>query len=533
MIFGERRRRPRDARSSRSVSRSVPSASTEPLATQAPAVARNVLSGYVPILAFALSGLVLTPLLIKALGPTEYGVWAIALGVLGFFGLLDAGIGTAVVTRVAHSLPDDRGVGSVTRTASAIYVGLAALLVAIAVPLAWSAPSLFHADGHEGAARLTFLVLAVGQVAALMLCVPAGALQGAGYFGLSARRGALITIATSASQAAAAILTHNLAIVALVTALSGFGTLAYVHRLAWRRVPGYTLSPRRPSPTVARGLVKLGSRNAIIFVAGAVGYGSDVVIVGIIVGARGAATYAIASRAAGFSRTLATRVADALSGSYATLSARNETRRAWGLYLRAVSVSLTILLPLAFVLVAFGRSLLEDWVGGSGRAAYPILVVLATMSVVQLAGHHAFILITGLEKSHLLTRISVVSAVLNLVLSVLLTVMLGPIGVAYGSLITALLIDLVILPRIAAKACATSAGELVGPFRRLWLPLVLQVAAYAVLVGLHQNHGYQAVAGAAVSVAIFFGGCLVVADMRSEIGHTASALWNRSARRRG
>ncbi|MGA1840519.1 MAG: oligosaccharide flippase family protein [bacterium] len=48
--------------------------------------------------------LLFTPYFVKILGPEQYGLWAISISVLGFAGMLDWGIGTAVTKYVSHYL---------------------------------------------------------------------------------------------------------------------------------------------------------------------------------------------------------------------------------------------------------------------------------------------------------------------------------------------------------------------------------------------------------------------------------------------
>ena len=43
-----------------------------------------------------MSGLVVTPIIVDALGTEQFGIWALIGSILGFIGLLDFGIGPSV-----------------------------------------------------------------------------------------------------------------------------------------------------------------------------------------------------------------------------------------------------------------------------------------------------------------------------------------------------------------------------------------------------------------------------------------------------
>jgi O-antigen/teichoic acid export membrane protein len=66
-------------------------------------VSRNVITRYLSIGLDGLIGLLLLPFTIAHLGPSEYGLWALATSVTWFFGVLDLGYGGALARFVGQS----------------------------------------------------------------------------------------------------------------------------------------------------------------------------------------------------------------------------------------------------------------------------------------------------------------------------------------------------------------------------------------------------------------------------------------------
>ena len=63
---------------------------------------RNVVLIYGVYAATLVSGLVVTPIILGALGTEQFGIWALIGSILGFIGLLDFGIGPSVIRFAAE-----------------------------------------------------------------------------------------------------------------------------------------------------------------------------------------------------------------------------------------------------------------------------------------------------------------------------------------------------------------------------------------------------------------------------------------------
>ncbi|MGA1864955.1 MAG: MATE family efflux transporter [bacterium] len=78
------------------------------------------MTGFVLSLLFML---LLTPYFVKVLGPEKYGLWAISISMLGFAGMLDWGIGTAVTKYISQylSLGDSQRLAECVLASTVIY----------------------------------------------------------------------------------------------------------------------------------------------------------------------------------------------------------------------------------------------------------------------------------------------------------------------------------------------------------------------------------------------------------------------------
>jgi O-antigen/teichoic acid export membrane protein len=108
--------------------------------------------------------------------------------------------------------------------------------------------------------------------------------------------------------------------------------------------------------------------------------------------------------------------------------------------LRATRFNTLLNAVLAALIIAYGESILRVWVGNSyAQLAYPVLIVLTITQVIRLAasGYSIALMATGHQNSAIWP--AVVEAVVNLAASLWAVTRFGPLGVAYGSLVGAML----------------------------------------------------------------------------------------------
>ena len=61
-----------------------------------PSLKVNALSNWVSLGVNVIIGFVLTPFIIRSLGKTGYGIWTLVCSFVGYYGLLNLGVGSAI-----------------------------------------------------------------------------------------------------------------------------------------------------------------------------------------------------------------------------------------------------------------------------------------------------------------------------------------------------------------------------------------------------------------------------------------------------
>jgi O-antigen/teichoic acid export membrane protein len=126
-----------------------------------PSLKRNALSNFGALAVNVVVGFFLTPAMLNYLGEKRLGIWTLASSLVGYFGLLEFGVGSAVFRYVPlfHGKGDRHRLSSVVSTSLAFYTGLSLLVVLCTQVLAYPI-ARFFGGGPEVAGLLRIVGLA-------------------------------------------------------------------------------------------------------------------------------------------------------------------------------------------------------------------------------------------------------------------------------------------------------------------------------------------------------------------------------------
>jgi O-antigen/teichoic acid export membrane protein len=144
--------------------------------------------------------------------------------------------------------------------------------------------------------------------------------------------------------------------------------------------------------------------------------------------------FGIASRLVEFAKALLRTATNTLTPAISSFEAAGDTAGIHRLFLRGTRWVLYLILPVHLGLIVFGRPFLTIWMGDARYAdrCYPPLVILsATLSLV-VAQSVASRVLYGTGRLRGFARMALVEAIANVVLSVLLCVHFGLVGLAIG-----------------------------------------------------------------------------------------------------
>jgi O-antigen/teichoic acid export membrane protein len=433
---------------------------------------RGVYASYLNFVASIAIAFVLTPVILRALGSTNFGLWTIFSAVNSYLLLADLGLGTSVMKYAAEysAKAQSQTFNELLSAVLFLFVGLSLMLVLAAVGLASFLPSWFNVDPADaGNIRASFLLIVASAGLALISSVLANVIGGHHRVDMAKILGTVLVAINAiltlvAVRAGLGLL--GLAVAAALTGLTAiviYGT--YIRHSGW----GVRLRPRANLAVLNR-VWPYSLRTLGLGLTSRILYQTDSIVIGIFLGAAAVTPYAIAYKLC-FTATYAfSQISSAMFPTFARLDALHRHDELAAMFVVVTRLSVGIMMPIAVVLALFGRSFIEMWVGTAGVPALSVLLLLVAMDFVHAAATPAAVVLQGIGRNKGFIWSETVNAVLNLSLSIVLVKRIGVAGVVLGTLLAHLSTSAWVVPLLACRSVGLSGFMFV---RRALLPPLL------------------------------------------------------------
>jgi O-antigen/teichoic acid export membrane protein len=443
---------------------------------------RNIAGTWLGIGADAITGFLLTRIVLHAVGDASFGLWVLVSGLLGYYGLLDLGTRNAVIRFVArHDAQNDHeSLSRVVSTALATYVVVGISVMLLAVVFAWRLEHLFtFQNAHELLdGRRLVLILGAGAAIGFPLSAFGGVLEGMQQF----VRIGVVQAASSITRTLVVVVFLRLgygivavgALTVLFNVAAGIVNAAYVHR----HLPRVKLSFHGVRRETLATLAGFGVVTFWVSIANRLRFESDSLVIGNVIGLQMVAVFAIGAKIVAYS----TEVVSAMAGVFTPILSHADAVGDDSLLTRMTFTgnyyASLLAFPITVVLLFFGKLLIALWVGAQYALSYSVLaIVVVPMAVyVSQSGSTRMLYGRGLHKS--LAKLLLLEGVANFVLSIVLARRFGILGVAWGTAIPLLATSLVALPWLSCRSLDVSVGDY---WKSAQLPALVMVTPLVVL----------------------------------------------------
>ncbi len=398
-------------------------------------------------------GVFLMPFIIHTLGDRIYGYWVLVAAFLGYYGLLDLGIVTAVQYRVARSI-GERNEKEINRSVSTAFVmfGLVGLLIfAITIVAAFLSPRIIKDATEAALLSKVLLIMGIGFAAGFPCRAFLGALSAELRFDLISGlniagtlvRAALIVILLKAG--------HGIVALALVTmALELSNHLAHYVLLKLVR-PSFRLSIKSASRKVMKDLFGYSVFTFIAKIADQIRFNMDAFIIGAFLGVGMITHYAIAKRLTMYFRNLIISLMGGIGPMFSQQLGRQDEDAMRRTFVTGTKLSTIFSMCVGLCLLVYGKPFIAAWMGVDYIDAYVPLFLLIIGTTVDLAQAPSVGFLYGIARHKFYAYCNSVEAVLNLSLSLLLVSKYKMLGIALGYAIPMIVMRLFVQPFYVCK----------------------------------------------------------------------------------
>lgn len=348
----------------------------------------NVLWTWAGVIANIVVGLLLSPYVIRKLGPEGYGLWALLFSLVGYYGLMDLGFRSALIFYSAHfrARNESRSITELVNTVLFFYTLAALPLILLALVLARNAARVFRVSpAYVDDFSLLIVLLAASWVCGVN--VFSACLEGFQSFKISSR----IFIATTALRAIGsfALLASGFGLLALGLNYIAIQVLSLIAcYIAFRRVfPELRLTPAAIRFRLLKQVAGYGIHTFVASIGSQFLAQGPVLVIGMLQPVAHVGYFSLPSRLLSYAGELIARAASVTASRATELAAQDRKAAVYSLALYANRYCFLLFMPLTVFLLLYGRELILRWIGPEfALYSAPLLPVLTVGVSVTLAG---------------------------------------------------------------------------------------------------------------------------------------------------
>ncbi len=440
------------------------------------------------------TGLVLMPYILHTIGDETYGLWVFLNSIAGYSSLLYLGFGETVSRYVAthHARKEFDRMNQTVNVIFAIFAGMAAVTMVVAGVVAWLAPWLHDWEGELiFEIRAVIVILGLNIAVGLVGSVFGGVLEGIQRFDLDGGLqfvccGIRLGLTFGFLQGEYGLLTLAL----IYFAITLFENLANVV-LAFRLLPELSIRPRYFDRPVLReccsfSLFAFLNTAAILLINA-----TDTIVIGLIFGAKAIVPYYLAARLCQFIAMPIQAIGTISMPRAGELHAQTEYSSLQQLVLRGITFAFVLSMGAFIGAGFFGTHAFETWVGPGYESSHVILLVLLGSRIIANPMGVMRQVLFGMGHVRFPALVHVAEAVANIVLSLILLHPLGLLGIALGTAIPTIVVELFVLLPYGMNKLGIDLGRLVRtalapmlfPLVALWLYSFVVTSTFVIPAG--------------------------------------------------
>ena len=430
----------------------------------------NILSSWGSYVGRILIAFFFIPYITLKLGETRYGVWVILFQIVNYLSLLDLGLERALTRYLSKYVASDdfSRVNGLIGVTSRIYLGLGLLVAAGAVTLSIFSLDYFGIESVELLADARSALIIIGLfLACRFWLLPIGgnlhSFQRADIANLFALIEELLR-----ALLLAYLLYQGYGLTSLATGILGLSVVRQVGSALWlkRRYPQLSFSIKGGTEELKGKLFHYSRYSFGITLTSLILYGSDSVILGLLLSSAAAGIYAPAAQLLLYARQIVNAAATVITPAVSRLEQIADWDGIRDLYLMSLKFSLYLSVTAAVGITVFAHSFVDLWLEPGFQEAGKVMFVLSLGSLFFIAQIIGNSILYAIEKHRYLLYLTLAEAGLKLILSILLVKGYGLIGLAWGTTLPQLLFYAFIYPALMKRELALHSGQILGEMIR-------------------------------------------------------------------
>lgn len=418
----------------------------------------------VSLLAKIIVGFFMLPFLIHSLGDEQYGIWVLVGTIIGFYGLLDVGMGSALSRFLVRAMHGDKANEVNVTLSNAVFLfcgtGLLSLLITASIILL--VPQFVESVDNVSKIQIMVGILGAQTALTFPLAVFGSILHAkyrfdiASYIKLFSLFIRTVLIVVFVSQG------YGIVAVSVIVAIDALFSALLIVYFARKLVPSICVKWGYTDKSKLKEYLDYGKHTYVINISDRIRMSIDDFVIAAVIGLSAVTHYTVGMTLIFyFSEMMASifGVIGPVLHKYHKLNMWESLRIA---FFAASEVTTFASILIGIIMVVLGESFIAMWMGQDYQDAYIVLVILTVSSIVGNAQRPGITILFAIAKHKYYAKIIIIEAVANLSLSILLGFYYGIYGVALGTVIPSLISKLLFIPKYICRQLDVSLYKYYG-----------------------------------------------------------------------
>lgn len=395
--------------------------------------------GYVNMIASLVISFVYTPFLLKSLGQSEHGLYALIASVIGYLSVLDMGFGNAMVRFVSKSKasPDKLNEDKINGMFLFLYLIIGMTAFIIGWILIGNVSVIFKALTPEelSKARIMMIILVCTVSLSFPLSIFDSYVLSNEKFKYIKILSLIKTIIVPLTMLPLLLLGHKAITMVLVTSaysiLFHLITIYYCFKKLKMKI---CFEPRNMDKVLLREVLVYSFFIFLNLIVDSIYNNTDQVILGSVSGTIAVSIYAVAARVSSINTSFSTTISGLFFPRITkTLEEEDGSKKVSDIFIKVSRIQLYIMALIMFGFIVFGKQFILLWVGNNYISAYYIILLLMVPAIIPLTQNIGISIIQAKNKHKFRSIVYACIAVLNIAISIPLAKAYGGIGAAIGT----------------------------------------------------------------------------------------------------
>ncbi len=447
---------------------------------------RNIFTSWAGMVIAIVIAFFFTPYLVDTLGKEKYGIWSLAFSIMAYMRLADLGVKQSIVRYISkyYAVKNWRELNQVFSSSIRLYffVALAILIATVVIVLYFAGYLKIPADLFR-TAQTTILILGINE-AVMYFCLPLISLGAFHRYDITS----YFRIGRNIVQTAIIIVLlemgYGLVPMALAVITLTIISNIWIHGIRRSLYPEVRFAFADIDSEKTRMLINYGVYSFLIVGAIILIYQIDYILIGAMLSMEAVAIYSVAAMFVAQIRGAIQMVSVTLVPAISHFDAEHDNDRILRVYQRSTRYLYYISGFIAIGMVLFSEPFMLLWMGPDFLISSQILNLLMISMAVYLPQTIANSVLYGISKHKVTFYVMLIEMILKVVLSYVFIRTMGIIGVAYGTLISQLVVYGVVYPPAFYRALKAPVGPFyVAAFKSLlWSAVLILPPAYLLTI---------------------------------------------------